>query len=102
MLSRSLLLLPAAAALTLVAAGCGTKTVDTNDLEQQLVDQLAPQAGVNKDQISVDCPSDQKAEKGRSFDCTLTAPDGSKVKVVVTLTNDSGHYTATVPADQFK
>lgn len=101
MRSRSVLL-AAAGAMALVAGGCGTKTIDTGDLEDKLAKELAPQGGVKPDQIKVDCPDDQKAEKGKSFDCTLTAPDKSTAKIVVTLTNDSGHFTATVPEDQFK
>lgn len=76
---------------------CGTKTIDSHELEQSLAKQLAPQGGVKPSDISVSCPKDVEAKKGKKFDCTLTAPDGSKVAVKVTLTNDSGHFTATVP-----
>jgi hypothetical protein len=91
--------LSAAGALALVAAGCGSKTIDDGDLEQKLAELLAPQAGEDPKNVSVDCPDDQEVEKGRKFDCEITTTDGSKVRVVVTLTNDDGGFSATVPRD---
>jgi Domain of unknown function (DUF4333) len=84
-------------------AGCsgevsiGDKTIDSADLETQLADQLSAQAGVKASQVSVDCPNDQKVEKGAQFNCNLTAPNGDDVTVNVTLTDDNGNYDATVP-----
>jgi Domain of unknown function (DUF4333) len=75
----------------------GETTVDSGDLEQQLADQLAPQAGVKPANVSVACPDDQKVEKGARFTCTLTAPNGDEVPVNVTLKNDDGSYDAVVP-----
>lgn len=85
-------------ALTVVALpGCGTKTLDNGDLEGKLRTELSQQAGVDPADVSVSCPEDQEVKKGRKFTCELTAPNGDKVKVFVTLTNDSGSFTATVP-----
>jgi Domain of unknown function (DUF4333) len=86
----------AVAALALTAAGCGD-TVDAADLEGQLADQLAPQAGVDPADVSVDCPDDQEAKEGSKFACELTAPNGDKVQVDVTLTDDEGSFDAVVP-----
>jgi len=97
---RQIALAPAIAAVALVA-GCG-ETLDTKDLETKLRTQLAPQGGVEPDDISVDCPEDQKVDKGHKFSCTLTAPDGSKARIDVTLTNDEGGFEAIVPEDQFQ
>jgi hypothetical protein len=90
-----------ATAALAVLAGCG-ETIDSKDLESKLRTQLAPQGGAEPEDISVDCPDDQKVEKGHTFNCTLTAPDGSKARIDVTLTNDEGGFEAIVPKDQFK
>ena len=89
-------------ALAVAAAGCsvsigGGDTIDSADLEKQLADQLAPQAGVDPADVSVSCPEDQEVEKGAEFQCELTAPNGDKVQVDVTLTNDDGGFDAVVP-----
>ncbi len=72
-----------------------SKTVDSGDLEGQLAEQLAPQLGTTKDQASVDCPDDEKAEKGNTFTCTFTDDkSGQSIDVEVTMTNDDGQFTA--------
>jgi hypothetical protein len=88
--------LAAAASLT----ACGTETVDRADLERQLTDQLGRSAGVQPKGVA--CPEDVEIERGRHFDCTLTAPNGDRVRVDVTLTNDDGGFSAEVPRDQFR
>ena len=89
-------------ALAVALAGCsisigGDKTIDSADLETELADQLAPQAGVDPADVSVSCPDDQEVEKGAKFRCELTAPNGDKVPVDVTLTDDEGGFDAVVP-----
>ena len=90
-----------AAVVALGLAGCGN-TLDTDDLESQLVDQLSADAGVDPEDVSVDCPDDIEAEEGREFECTLTAPNDDEVTVEVTLTNDDGGFEAVVPPEQFE
>jgi hypothetical protein len=94
----AVLALSAVTALALTA--CGTKTLDDKDLEGKLQTELSKQAGVDPANVKVACPGDQEVKKGHKFDCTLTAPNGDKVKVNVTLTNDDGEFTATVPESQ--
>jgi translation initiation factor 1 (eIF-1/SUI1) len=77
------------------------RTMDTADLEAKLRTQLAPQGGVKPKDISVACPEGQEIKTGHEFSCTLTAPDGSKARIDVTLTNDRGGFDAIVPEDQF-
>jgi hypothetical protein len=96
---RQIALVPALAAVA-VLAGC-TETIDSEDLETKLRTQLAPQGGAKPEDISIDCPEGQEIKKGNEFSCTLTAPDGSKARVDVTLTNDKGGFDAIVPEDQF-
>jgi hypothetical protein len=78
------------------AVGCGS-TIDSADLEGELTDQLSADAGVDPADVSVACPDDEAAEKGNEFDCELTAPNGDKVTVNVTITNDDGGFEAEVP-----
>jgi hypothetical protein len=80
----------------LALSACGDDVLNGKDLEKQLADQLAPQGGAKPADIAIACPPDQKVEKGRTFTCELTAPDGTKAPVRVTLTNDSGGYKAVV------
>ena len=95
---RAVRRLSAAAAVTgsvlLAACGGGAK-LDEAELEEALVKQLGDNAGVEPK--SVDCPDDITIEKGKKFDCTLTAPNGEKVPVNVTLTNNDGGFNAEVP-----
>ncbi len=90
-----------AAVVALSLVGCGN-TLDSDDLESQLVDQLSADAGVDPEDVSVDCPDDIEAEEGREFECTLTAPNDDEVTVEVTLTNDDGGFEAVVPPEQFE
>ena len=94
----------AALAAALVLTACegevsigGDTTLDSENLEQQLADQLAPQAGLEPSDVTVACPDDQEVAKGTKFDCTLTTPNGDEVAVNVTLTSDGGDFDATVP-----
>ncbi|HEX5618667.1 MAG TPA: DUF4333 domain-containing protein, partial [Solirubrobacteraceae bacterium] len=91
---RQIALAPALLAVV-VLTGC-TKTIDTEDLETKLRTQLAPQGGAKPEDISVDCPEDQEIKKGRKFRCILTAPDGTKAPIAVTLTDDDGGFEAIV------
>jgi hypothetical protein len=93
--TRTGIVLAAAPASALLFAACGQKTLDSNELETELSSQLGMQAGVRP--RSVACPDDIEAERGRKFDCTLTAPNGETVRVEVTLTNDDGGFRARVP-----
>lgn len=92
--------------LAIGAAGCsfsiGGDTIDSADLESELADQLAPQAGVDPADVSVSCPDGQEAKEGSKFSCELTAPNGDEVQVDVTLTDDSGGFEAVVPPQQPK
>ena len=80
-------------------AGCGgDDTLDKAELEDELRVQLSEDAGVDPDDVTVECPDDIEAEAGREFQCELTAPNGDLVSVEVTLTDDDGSFEAIVPA----
>lgn len=99
---RRLLALALAALAGLALAACGSETVDADDLANQIRDQMSEQAGVDPEQVKVECPDDIKVEQGRTFECDLTAPNGDPVIVEVTLTDDEGTYEAVVPPEQFQ
>jgi hypothetical protein len=95
-----------------VAVGCGgddEPTVDPAQIEPTLVERLSADAGVDPDDVSMDCPSGEPAEEDHQFDCTLTAPNGDDVRVEVTVTDvetseDEVNYRVQgfVPPSQFK
>ncbi len=91
-------LVVAIAALAL--AGCGTKKLDTGDVESAISDGLTERVGVRPK--SVDCPSDITAEKGGKFNCTLTAPHGTRFTVNVTQLDNDGHFRYAVESGQSK
>ena len=90
----------AAMAAAALPAGCGEQTLDASELEQELSRQLGAQAGQTP--RSVACPDNVKAQRGKRFDCTLTAKNGDRVRVEVLLTNDEGGFRANVPQQQIK
>lgn len=100
-----------------LAAGCGSDTVQTADLEPQILDgvqsDLDPVAeelstlgdGIDFDVESVECPGE--VEDGASFDCDATAaisPPGTVTYLVyqgeeLNLEDDTYTTTATVTVD---
>jgi Domain of unknown function (DUF4333) len=92
----------AIAAAGVLAAGCGGDTVDTGQMEEDLVAQLSSDAGVDPAEVSVECPEDEEAEEGNEFQCTLTAPNGDEVAVDVTITEGGDSFEAVVPPQQFE
>jgi len=74
-----------------VAAVACSKSLDIGGLETQLESQLNTQLKTKG--ITVDCPSDIKAESGGQFDCTGTVPGAGTITVHVTQTDSDGHVT---------
>jgi NAD(P)H-hydrate repair Nnr-like enzyme with NAD(P)H-hydrate epimerase domain len=68
-------------------AGCGTKQLDTSQIESQLKTKIGAQTPVK----SVDCPSSVDVKKGATFDCTLTSGSGKKYTLTVEQTDENGH-----------
>jgi hypothetical protein len=91
-LMRAPALLLAAAATTLLVAGCGTENVNVGNLEKDLSKQLTDKGEKPR---AVECPDKQKAEKGTTFTCTTTDSSGNAVNVKVTLTS-AEHYKASI------
>jgi hypothetical protein len=89
------------AALVALGACGGDGSMNTGELEDELRVQLSEDAGVDPNDVSVECPEDIDVETGRQFECELTAPNGDLVSVEVTLTDDDGSFEAVVPPQQF-
>jgi hypothetical protein len=98
---RPLVAITAALLAAALVAACGN-TIDTDQLEQDLVDQLSSEAGVEASEVSTECPGDEEAEEGNQFECILTAPNGDEVTVEVTITDGGDGFEAVVPPEQFE
>lgn len=70
-------------------AGCEVdKQIDTDRAAADIKRTLSAQTDGNV--RTVRCPDKVVAEKGARFRCVATASDGSRIRVVVTQTNDDG------------
>ena len=79
----------------LLATGCGTAVLDSNQVGDLIKDQIEKQTGATV--ASVQCPSDIEAKEGGAFQCTATAMDGSTATIDVTQTSDNGNLTIEAP-----
>ena len=93
-LARTLTLAAALGAAGL-AAGCGETIIDAGKAERFISKTVGDQAGVRVK--SVACPKDVKAKKGDTFNCTVTARDGTKGAVLVSQRDDKGHVDVSAP-----
>ena len=84
------------AALPLLLVACegsvevGGRILEGDDLEAEITDSLEEEVGQRP--ASIDCPDEVDVEEGGTFECALTADDGSTATVVVTMTDDEGSY----------
>lgn len=84
---RMAVVIGVAAVLALVAAGCGTKTID-HDSEVDLVNKQL--ASDNLKARSVECPDDVEAKEDETFQCDVTLTDGSTGTYTITVEKVSG------------
>jgi hypothetical protein len=75
------------AAVALVAAGCGTKTIDQSS-EVDLVNKQLSSDGLKSE--SVDCPDDVEAKEGDTFTCDFTTTNGRSGVYTITIENVEG------------
>lgn len=78
-----------AMAVGVVAGGCGDDTVDNQKVEQGI------ESSLSSSQVKVtsaSCPSDEKKQKGASFNCNVKLSNGGSGKVEVTQ-QGGNHYT---------
>jgi hypothetical protein len=73
----------------LAVAGCSVdKQIDTDRAAADIKRTLSQQSEGNV--RSVRCPDKVDAKKGARFRCLATASDGSRIRIVVTQTNNDG------------
>ena len=71
-------------------AGCGTKTLEKDDAEQEISKKVEELRNVKPK--SVECPDDMEAKKGKKHTCKLTAPNGDVLDVKLTMLDDDGKF----------
>ena len=77
---------------SLALVGCTrAKTLDANGLEEMLRAKIEQQLGTQG--FSVDCPDDEPAQAGATFQCTATSAAGKTLTIEVTQTDDQGRVT---------
>ena len=98
-------LLGAVALAVLLAsfAGCGDTIIDTAKTEEAL--QASLSKSLEEKVSSVDCPSEQKVEKGATFTCSVKLSDGEERTATLKIRNEQAdvnviHLSATSQQDQ--
>jgi hypothetical protein len=94
MIHTRLIALTALGAIAVLASACGPAVLDDGKLQDVIATDFAKQTHVEVQ--SVDCPDGQKIAQGATFNCTLTAADGTTYTIKVTQTDDQGnvHWSA--------
>ena len=76
-------------AFALATVGCGSDTIDANDVEAGIEQSLSSgTASVS----SVSCPDDVEKKEGATFTCDAKLEGGGKAKVTVTQTSAGGGF----------
>jgi hypothetical protein len=65
-----------ALALAFAALGCGDTVIDSGKTEDAIKSNV--ERSLKQKVASVDCPSDQKVEVGKTFTCTIKFTDGKQ------------------------
>ena len=84
---RSLSALLGVVAIALLVAGCGETVIDATKTEEQLQANLSN--SLKEKVSSVDCPSDQKVEKGATFNCSVKLQKGEEQTVTLKIRNSN-------------
>ena len=74
----------------IVLSGCGTKTVNGQEVEKTIADGLAQRFGQRP--TAVECPAQIEAKAGHKTRCKIKASDGSEIGLTVTMTDDKGKF----------
>jgi hypothetical protein len=72
-------------AVAVLIAGCGETVIDATKTEEQLEANLSN--SLKEKVSSVDCPSDQKVEKGATFNCSVKLQKGEEQMVTLKIRN---------------
>jgi hypothetical protein len=68
-----------------VAVGCGETVID--DVKAEGAIQSSLEKSLHAKIKSVDCPSDQKVEAGKTFNCTVVFSDGKQATATLKILN---------------
>ncbi len=90
---RSLSALLGVVAIALLVAGCGETVIDATKTEEQLEANLSN--SLKEKVSSVDCPSDQKVEKGATFNCSVKLQKGEEQTVTLKIRNSDADISVT-------
>jgi len=90
---RRLGVLLGAVSLLVFVAGCGETVIDSAKTEDALEANLSK--SLNKKVSSVDCPSDQKVEKGATFTCSVKFSDGKEETATLKILNEDADVSVT-------
>jgi hypothetical protein len=74
------------AAFVLLAAGCGETVIDDVKAEDAIHQDV--EKALHEKIASVDCPSDQKVEAGKTFSCTIVFANGKRAEETLKIVND--------------
>ena len=83
----------AAAALALVAAGCGETVIDSAKTEDAVEQNLERSTG--RKVSSVDCPSGVEVSKGATFECTVSYAGGERETATLKIRNEDADVALT-------
>jgi len=82
---RAALLAAALAAVALAATGCGETVIDDQKTEGAIRSGL--EKPLHEKIKSVDCPSDQKVEAGKTFTCVVNFSNGKQATATLKILN---------------
>lgn len=82
---RCALAAAALAVMGLVAAGCGETVIDDQKAEGAIQSSL--EKSLHEKIKSVDCPSDQKVEAGKTFTCEVNFSQGKQATATLKILN---------------
>lgn len=81
--------------VALLLAGCGTTELDLDKAERLVTETVTTQVGAEVE--SVECPADVTVEAGGTFECLVTATDGTKGDALLRQKDDEGNVNITAP-----
>ncbi len=72
-------------AIAVVGVGCGDTVIDNTKAEGAIESNL--EKALHEKIKSVECPSDQKVEAGKTFTCTVIFSDGKQATATLKILN---------------
>jgi hypothetical protein len=72
-------------AIAVVGTGCGETVIDNTKAEGAIESNL--EKALHEKIKSVECPSDQKVEAGKTFTCTVIFSDGKQATATLKILN---------------